>query len=165
MPERRLNVDVGASFEFGRDFTRTISRTLLQWFPQATGGDYETTAKFWFGRLGGPAPFDEMFILGLDRDHDLILRGHSGTNGGRKGAGPAGAGFLLANIDLQKTVFQHGLFMLGAGPYIDLASVRGHHDHFVDTGIEVRVSFLSGLILNFSYGRDLQSGRDAFFYR
>ena len=38
----------------------------------------------------GKFPFDELFMLGLERDNDLEMRGHIGTRDGRKGSAPLG---------------------------------------------------------------------------
>ena len=164
-PERRLTMDGGASFEFGRRFNRTTSMALLQWFPQAASDDVKATVSFHFGRVGGAVPFDENFTLGLDRDSELLLRGHPGTRDGRKGEGPIGPKFLLWNIDLQKNVLKQGLFTVGAGPFVDVAQVAGTTPRFMDAGVQVHFLLLSSIRLDFSYGRDLRAGRNAFFYR
>jgi tetratricopeptide (TPR) repeat protein len=164
-PERRLTMDGATSFEFGRRFDKTTSMASLQWFPQAASDDYKATVLFNFGRVGGTVPFDEYFTLGLDRDHDLLLRGHPGTRDGRKGEGPIGPKFLLWNIDLQKNVLKQGLFTVGVGPFVDVAQMAGAASRFIDTGVQVRFLVLGAIRLDFSYGRDLQAGRNAFFYR
>ena len=165
LPENRLTADTGLTLEYGRNFSRITSHTLVQWFPYAATDDYKATVGFRFGKLGGAAPFDEQFNLGLDRDHEFLLRGHPGTRDGRKGAGPVASEVFLWNVDLQKNVLKQGLFTVGVGPFLDVARVSGSEQPFVDTGIQLRLSFVSGLALAFSYGRDLQTGRNAFFYR
>ena len=158
-------MDGATSFEFGRRFDKTTSMASLQWFPQAASDDYKATVLFNFGRVGGTVPFDEYFTLGLDRDHELLLRGHPGTRDGRKGEGPIGRKFLLWNIDLQKNVLKQGLFTVGVGPFVDVAQMTGTASPFIDTGVQVRFLVLGAIRLDFSYGRDLQAGRNAFFYR
>lgn len=42
------------------------------------------------GTKFGQIPFDELFILGAERDNDLWLRAHKGTRDGREGSAPMG---------------------------------------------------------------------------
>ena len=73
-----------------------------RWFPQVRGDDYETTQQLRAGKIFGQAPFDELFILGLERDNDLPMRAHIGTRDGRKGSAPLGREYFLHNWELDK---------------------------------------------------------------
>ena len=66
----------------------------MRWLPTARGDDYETLARVRAGKTFGDLPFDELFMLGLERDNDLWLRGHIGTRDGRKGSAPLGQGLF-----------------------------------------------------------------------
>jgi len=165
LPERRLSVSTSAGFEFGKQFDRTTATAVLEWLPRPVGGDYKSTVSIQAGRAASVVPFDEYFALGLDRDHEYLLRGHRGIRDGRKGAGPIGREFLLANLDVQKNLFNRGFFKASAGPFLDVARLRRSEPTSVDAGIQLRVSLVSGLALDFSYGVNLHTHLGAFFYR
>ncbi len=67
----------------------------MHWLPTARGDDYETLVRVRAGKTFGDLPFDELFMLGLERDNDLWLRGHIGTRDGRKGSAPLGKDYFL----------------------------------------------------------------------
>jgi hypothetical protein len=165
LPERRLTVGTSAHFEFGKQFERMMISANLHWLPRAIGDDYESTISVRAGRSGGVVPFDEYFALGVDRDQEYFMRGHQGIRGGRKGAGPIGQEFMLANFDLQKNLFNAGFVKASAGPFIDLARLTRTEPTMVDAGISLRFSLVSGLTLDFSYGLDLRTRHGAFLYR
>ena len=123
----------------------------------------ESTAAL--ARAGSGVPIDDAFALGLDRDHEFLLRGHPGVVAGRKGAGPVGHDFALLNVDLQKNAFSQGFFKLSAGPFLDIAYTSSVKSPLVDAGLQIRFALLNGVNLDFSYGRDLRGGSGAFFYR
>jgi len=98
IPERRLTVESGTSGQVGRVFTpstnpfsKIAGSLLAHWLPKARGDDYEITGQFRAGKTLGDIPFDELFILGLERDNNLWLRAHIGTSHGRKGNAPLDA--------------------------------------------------------------------------
>ena len=93
LPEHRLTVDATASSEAARlwsknpqPFEKLTASLGWHWFPQVRGDDYETSQQLYVGGTFGRPPFDELFILGLERDNDLPLRAHIGTRDGRKAA-------------------------------------------------------------------------------
>ena len=97
LPERRLTLEGGLSSQAGRiwsqpshAFEKLQSSARLHWFPQAQGDDYEVQHQIRAGKTFGDVPFDELFMLGLERDNDLWMRGHIGTRDGRKGSAPLG---------------------------------------------------------------------------
>src|SRR5262249_6673043 len=165
LPERRLTLNASAGFEFGKQFDRTTATAVFEWLPRPVGDDYKSTVSFHAGRTGGAVPFDEYFGLGLDRDHEYVLRGHRGILDGRKGAGPIGREFVLANFELKKNLFNRGFVKASAGPFLDVARLSRSEPTLVDAGLQLSVSLVSGLSLVFSYGVDLRTRHGAFFYR
>ncbi|HLI34909.1 MAG TPA: tetratricopeptide repeat protein, partial [Terriglobia bacterium] len=87
VPERRFTLDSTGDLQFGKLFVRdsspflqTEGGLLARWFPQAQGDDYAMTARLRAGKTWGTVPFDDLFILGLERDNDLWMRAHIGTS-------------------------------------------------------------------------------------
>jgi hypothetical protein len=171
IPERRLAIESSLGLEIGKLFSEPSARFLklqgdisLNWSPFSRHrDDYKTTVRLRSGESFGELPFDELFILGLDRDSDLRLRAHSALQSGQKGSAPMGRGFLLFNSDLSKRIYSNGIIRLDAGPFLDSARIASQPQMFVDAGVQLRVSVLGGLTLGVSYGRDLQAGRHAIF--
>lgn len=171
MPEKRLRVDSFAGAQLGRLFARPSERFVktegalsLRWFPFGRrGDDYETRARLRLGRGFGQLPFDELFILGLDRDSDLQLRAHRAMRSGRKGAAPMGRGYVLLNTDFVKRLYANGVFRLDGGPFLDSGRISSQAQWLVDAGTQLRVSVLSAFTLSVSFGRDLRAGRHAMF--
>ncbi|MBC7924807.1 MAG: tetratricopeptide repeat protein, partial [Bryobacteraceae bacterium] len=126
VPERRFLASTGVSTELGRTwshpsqaFAKLQGSLETRWLPQSSGDDYEMQAKIRVGKTLGQIPFDELFVLGVERDNDLWLRGHSGTRDGRKGNAPMGRNYFLSNWELDKNVFSNGLITLKLGPFLD----------------------------------------------
>ena len=171
IPERRLSVDSLLKLEVGKLFTSPSERfTQLQgdislnWTPfSRRHDDYITRIRLRSGETFGQLPFDGLFIVGLDRDSDLRLRAHPALRSGQKGAAPMGRGFVLLNSDISKRLYSNGLFRLEAGPFLDSARIASQPQAFVDAGIQLKVSVLSGLTLGVSFGRDLRTGGHAVF--
>ncbi len=175
IPERRFTMDAGADTRLGRFFGRGIySETggslRAHWFPRARGDDYETSLRLRAGRGTGAIPFDELPMLGIERDNDLWLRGHAGTSGGKKGSAPMGPSYLLANWDLAKAVKQGSFYRLRVGPFVDAGRVYGAPGMrfgpagwLCDVGIEARLKVLGAAEIVFTYGRDLRAGRNAWY--
>src|SRR5262249_48762500 len=95
VPERRFTLTAGAGSELARlwsepsqSFAKLQASLSAHWFPQARGDDYETNQRVRAGHTFGDSPFDELFVLGMERDNDLWLRAHVGTRDGRKGSAP-----------------------------------------------------------------------------
>ena len=104
-PERRFVLDANAAGELGAFFANPLGTygridgsLTAHWFPEARGEDYEVKADLKGGRTLGNVPFDELFMIGFDRDNDLWLRGHPGLRNGEKGNAPLGRNFLLAPV-------------------------------------------------------------------
>jgi len=75
LPERRLTVTAGASTETGRLWTqgdaffKPQASLATHWFPRPKGDDYEMQQQVRVGDTFGQVPFDELFMLGLERDN------------------------------------------------------------------------------------------------
>ena len=68
----------------------------------------------------GRPPFDEGFVIGLDRDSGLWLRAHSATVDGKKNAANISRSFVISNSDFQKTLVDTGWYRATAGPFLDM---------------------------------------------
>ncbi len=174
-PERRFLVTTGVGSEAARlwsspaeAFEKFTGEVGWNWLPQSQGDDYAMRQSLRAGRVFGQAPFDELFILGLERDNDLPLRAHIGTRDGRKGSAPLGRDYFLENWEMDKNIYSNGLAKLQIGPFFDIGKITdpgtalGSHKWLFDTGAEVKLRvFGSGLV--FSYGKGLRSGNNAFY--
>ncbi|MGH9343465.1 MAG: hypothetical protein ACRD19_06875, partial [Terriglobia bacterium] len=175
-PARRLTAEGSVSAQFGKLFTRgsdpfAQAETGLRtkWFPRAVGDDYEMTGQLRAGRSWGTVPFDDLFTLGLERDNDLWLRAHIGTEDGRKGSAPLGRNYALANWDDAKNVYHDGFFSVKLGPFLDAGKITdptrdfGAQHWLVDTGIELKLRVLDCATVEFFLGKDLRTGRSTFY--
>jgi hypothetical protein len=175
MPERRFTVDAKASSQAARLWSQPAeSSEKLQgslgwhWFPRAEGDDYEMQQRFRAGKTFGTVPFDELFMLGLERDNNLPMRAHIGTHNGRKGSAPLGRDYFLANWEADKNLYGNGIVMVKMGPFLDSGritdplSTLGSHEWLWDAGAQIKLRvFGTGVV--FSYGKDLRSGNNAFY--
>jgi tetratricopeptide (TPR) repeat protein len=175
VPERRFVVSAQAASDAARlwsqpsqSFEKLTGSIGWHWFPQASGDDYETSQRLSAGKTFGQVPFDDLFILGLERDNDLPLRGHIGTRDGRKGSAPLGRNYLLENWELNKNLYGNGIVGLQLGPVFDIGKITdpgtslGSHKWLFDTGAQLKVRvFSTGLV--FTYGKDLRTGNNAFY--
>lgn len=174
-PEHRLTIEGGASSQAGRiwsqpshSFEKVQGSLLLHWLPQADGDDYEIQNRIRAGKTFGDVPFDELFMLGLERDNDLEMRGHIGTRDGRKGSAPLGRNYFLSNWEADKNVYRNGIFTVKLGPFLDTGKITdaspglGSHEWLWDLGAQAKVRVF-GVGVAFSYGKDLQTGNNAFY--
>ena len=105
----------------------------------------------------------------VERDSTLYLRGSPGTLGGRKGSGPLGRSYILLNSELDKNVYDSGLWKLKLGPFLDTGIAYDSSGYFGskmwlwDVGLQSKIVILRGLTLVLSYGRDLRTGRGCFY--
>ena len=175
VPERRFIVNGGVSTQLGRTwsqpsqvFAKLQASLAARWLPQASGDDYEMQGKIRVGRTFGEIPFDELFVLGVERDNDLWLRAHVGTRDGRKGNAPMGRNYFLSNWEFDKTVYTNSFINLKLGPFLDIGKITdpssglGSQKWLWDLGVQARVRVL-GQKVAFSYGKDLRSGGNAFY--
>jgi hypothetical protein len=176
IPEHRFTLDGTAHTEMGSFFTNPLGRygrvegaLALNWLPQETGEDYPIQSTLRAGGNIGQVPFDDLFLLGFDRDNALWMRGHNGLRDGRKGNAPLGRQFVLSNSEINKIVYRNGFLTLRAGPFVDTGNVYDPSSFFgarkwlTDTGWQLRIRVLSSAEFVLGYGRDLRSGRNTFF--
>jgi hypothetical protein len=175
IPERRFTVTAGVSTQIGRSWSRQSQAfAKLQgslaalWSPQASDDDYEMQGKIRVGRTFGEVPFDELFVLGVERDNDLWLRAHVGTRDGRKGNAPMGRNYFLSNWEFDKNVYTGSFINLKLGPFLDIGKITdpssglGSRKWLWDLGVQAKVRVL-GQTAAFSYGKNLRSGGNAFY--
>lgn len=175
VPERRFVVVAGACSQAARlwshqqeTFEKLAGSLGWHWFPQAEGDDYEMQQRVRIGKTIGPAPFDELFMLGLERDNDLPMRAHIGTRDGRKGSAPLGSNYFLASWETDKNLYGNGLVTLKLGPFLDIGKITnsftapGSQKWLWDVGAQAKLRIF-GSIVAFSYGKDLRSGNNAFY--
>lgn len=175
VPEHRLTVNATASSEFGRFwssparvFEKAHGGAILHWRPRAEGDEYEFSQRVRGGGIAGSAPIDELWMIGVERDTELWLRGHIGTRDGRKGSSPMADRYFLANTDFYRSIWGNGLISVKAGPLLDIARAAAPtgtlapKQWLIDAGAEVKLSVLgTGVVL--TYGRDLRNGNNAFY--
>jgi hypothetical protein len=180
IPEHRFILSAGAESEAARlwstpseSFEKLAGSLGWHWFPQRQGDDYETAQQLRAGRIFGQAPFDELYILGLERDNDLPMHAHIGTRDGLKGSAPLGREFFLENWELDKNLYANGLVKISLGPLLDIGRIAGlspaqggtalgSQEWMFDTGAALKLRVL-GMGLAFSYGRDLRNGNNAYY--
>src|SRR4030095_3252719 len=110
-------------------------------------------------------PFDEHFVIGLERDSDLWLRAHPATVDGMKNASNTSRSFVLTNSDFQKTVLDAAWFRIAAGPFLDAGKSSISPHWLVDTGVEVRFTVLNSVGVSVSYGKSLSDSHHSLFVR
>jgi tetratricopeptide (TPR) repeat protein len=175
-PERRFTLDSSASAEIGTFFGRPLGRYARlagdlrsTWFPRARGDDYQMESRLRAGRTFGEIPFDELFMLGFDRDNDLWMRGHPGLSDGQKGSAPLGRNYVLANWDVAKNVYSGSLLKLALGPFVDSGKISDPSGYFGapkwlwDTGVQGKIRVFGNFEFVLGYGKDLRTGRNSFF--
>lgn len=175
VPERRFTMKTEASSQVARlwsqhdeTFEKVEGSLGWRWFPQAEGDDYETQQQFRAGKTFGQVPFDELFVLGLERDNNLPMRAHIGTRNGRKGSAPLGRDYFLASWETDKNLYGNGIMTMKLGPFLDVGKITdpstalGSHKWLWDTGAQAKLRVF-GSVVAFSYGKDLRSGNNAFY--
>lgn len=174
--ERRFTVNGKVSGEAGTFFNAPLGRYAkvnsdldARWLPRARGDDYETRVRLRSGGTFGDVPFDELYVLGFDRDTDLWMRGHPGLLSGQKGSAPLGREYALVNSEVDKVVFRLPFVTFRAGPFLDSGKVYDPSGYFGypkwmwDTGVQLRIRVLGSFEFLLGYGKDLRSGRNSFF--
>jgi tetratricopeptide (TPR) repeat protein len=174
-PDHRFTLSSGASSQIARvwsqpaEFFEKLQASLeAHWLPLSRGEDLETRWRLRDGKTFGDIPFDELFMLGLERDNDLWMRAHIGTRDGRKGSAPLGTSYFLSNWETDKNIYSNGLFLVRLGPFFDTgkisdpSSLLGSQTWLYDTGGQVKLRLL-GVSAVFSYGKDLRTGNNAFY--
>ncbi len=175
LPEHRFFITTAASSEEGRlwdaqhsAFAKLQLSSSQHWLPRATSDDYEMQSKISYGHTFGDVPFDELFMLGIERDNDLMLRAHVGTRDGRKGSAPLGRNYFLSNWEIDKQLYDGGLFRVTLGPFLDTGKITdpdaalGSRKWLYDTGAQLKLHVF-GVGFAFVYGKDLRSGNNSFY--
>lgn len=179
VPERRITVTSQALSKIVRfwpaaaasqpeTFGNLQAAVRAQWLPRPRGDDYETQWNIRAGNIFGQFPFDELFMLGMERDNDLWLRGHIGTRDGIKGSAPLGRRYFLSNYETDKNIYSNGIFTVKLGPFLDTGKIGGASSVLAanqwlwDTGVECKISVF-GVGVSLIYGKDLRSGNNAFY--
>jgi tetratricopeptide (TPR) repeat protein len=175
IPDRRFALNGEASSEAARlwsqpreSFEKLQGSLGWLWSPHAEGDDYQMQQRIRAGETFGQVPFDELFMLGLERDNELPLRAHIGTRDGRKGSAPIGRNYFLHSWEVDKNLFSNGLMTVKVGPLLDIGNITnpgaalGSRKWLFDTGAQVKLRVFTTTVV-FSYGRDLRSGSNAFY--
>lgn len=176
-PQDRITLDASANAVAGRFFAaplgayaETNGSVSLSWFPQDQGNDWQMLTRFRAGGTLGMIPFDRLFTLGVERDdNNLWLRGISATHDGRKGNSPMGRDYVLWNSELDKIVYNGGLFQVRVGPLFDVGRIWdasglfGSRGWLYDPGAQLKVTVLDTFEVVLSYGHDVRSGENTFF--
>jgi tetratricopeptide (TPR) repeat protein len=174
-PDKRLILTINATGELGwfsassGAFSRLRSSAALQWKPLPKNDSYEITATVNAGKTFGQVPFDELFILGMERDNDLWLRGHVGTQDGRKGSAPLGKNYVLYQSDLSKTLYRSPFIKWQLGPFLDMGNASSVSGYFgsggllVDTGVQSKVRLFGGVSFLLVCGHSTRDGRTVFY--
>ncbi len=168
-PERGLTVRSFGQGELGRrlardqgSFSKVSGGLRLRW---AASEDYLLSGAFRGGAALGNLPFDELFVMGLERDTDLWMRAHVGTRRGKKGSAPLGTRYLLLNWELDRTLHGRGPLKVQGGPFLDsgksfdTAGRFGTDRWLWDAGLQVKLRAFGSPVVLFSWGRDLRTGR------
>jgi tetratricopeptide (TPR) repeat protein len=175
-PEARFTLDSNATGEIGTFFAGPLNRYVriqgslqAHWLPESRGDDFETQVSLRAGRTFGSVPFDELFMLGFDRDNDLWMRGHPGLRKGEKGNAPLGRNYVLVNSEMDKIVYGGTFFTVKAGPFVDSGDIYDPSGYFGpprwlwDAGIQAKFRFLGSFEFVLGYGKALRSGQNSFF--
>jgi tetratricopeptide (TPR) repeat protein len=174
-PEHRINVSSEVGFQAGRlwsqsaaAFERVQASVAAHSFPKSHGDDFETLWRIRTGKTFGQIPFDELLMLGLERDNDLWLRAHVGTRDSRKGSAPLGRDYFLSNWETDKNIYSNGFFGVKLGPFVDTGKISdsspvlGARNWLWDIGVQIKLRVL-GVGVTVSYGKDLRTGHNAFY--
>ncbi len=176
LPQYRFTVTGGVSSDFARMMGAPshVSGSMqgwaeARWLPGMEGERWELRDELRAGKVFGSPPFDDLFVLGMDRDDtNLWMRGHIATRDGRKGSSPVGDGYFLSNTDVLRRVYGNGLVSIQAGPLLDVGKMGAptaglsNGEWLLDTGIEARLTVLHTSVV-LSWGHDLRAGTNAFW--
>lgn len=175
-PERRFKISGTGSSEAARlwsakpeGFEKLAGSIGWQWLPRAQGNDFGMSHTVHAGKTFGTIPFDELTMLGLERDNDLPLRAHIGTRDGRKGSAPLGRDYVLSNWEMDKNIYTNGIVTVQVGPFVDSGAISdsnpslGSHEWLWDVGAQAKLRVF-GKGVAFSYGRDLRTGNNAIYF-
>jgi hypothetical protein len=115
----------------------------------------------------GAGPFDEYFVLGVERDTDLLLRAHKARRD-KKGENPFAPAYALWNWDITKIMIDRKTYRLRFTPFFDIGRIfdtrlwQGKR-WFLDTGIQGGLQLFGGPELVLTFGKDLRTGRNVIY--
>ena len=175
MPERRFDSKATITSEAGavwstpsHSFEKLQGSVSNRWYPRISGDDYALQWHVRSGKTFGSVPFDELFMLGMERDNDLWMRGHVGTRDGRKGSAPLGRNYFLSNWEIDKQIYRNGFFNFKLSPFVDTGKSTdptpglGSGRWLWDTGLQAKLRVL-GVGVTVVYGKDLHSGQNVIY--
>jgi hypothetical protein len=175
LPEDRFSSTASFSAQTGtlgsspaHAFEKLEAGVKGSWFPKLSGDDFYTQAQIRFGKSFGTVPFDELYVLGLERDTNLELRAHPGASHGIKGSAPMGRDYFLANLEIDKNVYRRSLFDVTLAPFLDVGKTSdpvpdlGSKMWLFDTGMQLKFR-IWGIGFAATYGKDLRTGQNTFF--
>jgi tetratricopeptide (TPR) repeat protein len=174
IPEARFATHLTVSSELAAiwsapktSFGKLQAAVATTWYPRMRGEDYAMQAQVRAGTTMGTAPFDELFMLGAERDNALWMRAHLGTHDGQKGSAPLGRSYVLLSSEVDKNVYSNGLLTVKLAPFLDTGRAYGSgylgpQQWLWDTGVQLKLRVF-GVGAAFIYGRDLRAGRNTFF--
>ena len=152
----------------GALYGRAETAAQLRW---SSGRNWNVTTRLSAGALPGDTPFDELYILGVERDNELVFRGIRNDRDGRKGSAPVGDRYWLSSTDIIRRVAHFSLADIHAGPFFDAGVVRDSRGQFGDprtqlaAGVQLELRLFGAFGVKLLYGRDLRTGQDLFFSR
>jgi tetratricopeptide (TPR) repeat protein len=175
LPQHRFTVTTYARSQTARlwsqpshVFEKLEGSARLRWSPVPNSNRWQITQQVRGGGLIGASPFDELFMLGVERDNNLWMRGNIGDRDGRKGSAPLGTSYLLSNSDVYRRLYSNGLIGIQAGPLFDIGRMAApthglaSNRWMFDTGLEARITVLGTRVL-LTWGYDLRTGNNAIF--
>ena len=174
-PEKRVTVSSSVTSQAGRvwsqpgqSFEKLQGLVGMHWFPREQSDDYEIQWKIRASKTFGKVPFDELYMLGAERDNDLPLRAHIGARHGEKGSAPLGRNYFLSNWESDKHVYANGIITVKLGPFLDTGKILDSsttlapHKWLFDIGPQAKLNVL-GVGVVVLYGKDLRTGNNAFY--
>jgi len=108
-------------------------------------------------------PLNHYFILGVGQDNPLPLRAHPTVQSRRKGHGPMGRNYVLANVEFHRRLFNWRTLAITGLTFSDTAMVSGvpfgqpDRSWYQDVGFGVRMGALGRDLLDFLLGVDLKT--------
>jgi len=176
VPEHRFTITTSGSSQLARiwsepaeAFAKVQGSLAAHWLPKPEGDAYEAWFQLRGGNTWGQPPFDELYMVGMERDNDLWMRAHVGTRDGRKGSAPLGLRYVLTNSEMDKNVYGNGLVTVRVAPFLDSGKITdpsgnlGSSRWLWDTGAQAKLRVL-GVGLTFIYGKDLLTGHNAYYF-
>ena len=177
IPQKRLMVNASTRLsvakKFGVDpfrFAKLEGVVSTKWFPQSKGDDLLTQLQLRVGKGYGDIPFEELYVLGVEKDSNLWMRGHNGLKEKRKGSNPIGSEYALMNFEIDKILYEHSLFQWKLSPFLDFGGIRdsneifGSNEWLIDAGMQSKLRVLSNFSLVLTYGKNLRTGANTFYF-